>query len=486
MIYQLKYFPHKTKTIDIPDDHVTILIGKNGSGKSKILLSIKNAPSSTDSILLTGSYESIPDIQTVNISGSETEQTKNYTPLYTPSLVAANPELLKIFQFYFKTLFNLDIKVENNAIKTGDFKLNDDADGLKSIFNLTYYILSQHKTLLLDEPERFFHPSLSELFLTLLSEVAKNYKKKIVITTHSQELMRFDLSNVVIYRVNNDPSSIFNLQTWINDISVPEYTDTKSKQAFKDWFFFHSDVVFAKYAILVEGFSDQITLNSLKQKLSFEYRLEDLVIKSVASSHHEAGGKTRMHKMQTFLNTLLPTYSLADKDIIGTLLTNWYAWSNTDPEPKVIGDAKLAKLFILSKAELEDYYFIDPSYDYCQSIAQAKANKIAASYEQARIILTKPYKEIETQYSEIVNFFKIIINYSDSIDSPLKQLAKDYVIDKHLKGENKSTHLRERVDGSKIKVGFNFTPSSKEFEISIASLEKIKRASDEIDTQLNT
>lgn len=114
--------------------------------------------------MLKGNYENVRNIETINLESTEREQENNQNPINVASIVGANPELLSIFKFYFKSLFDIELTVSNSQFKTGDYAINQEADGFKSLFNLIYYLISPHKFIVLDEPERFFHPSLSTIF----------------------------------------------------------------------------------------------------------------------------------------------------------------------------------------------------------------------------------------------------------------------------------------------------------------------------------
>ncbi|MEK0336882.1 MAG: AAA family ATPase [Nitrosopumilus sp.] len=476
--------PQNGLEITIPENSVTVLVGKNGAGKTKILESIKSQKGQ-NVVLLKGNYENVRNIETINLESTEREQENNQNPINVASIVGANPELLSIFKFYFKSLFDIELTVSNSQFKTGDYAINQEADGFKSLFNLIYYLISPHKFIVLDEPERFFHPSLSTIFINIVSEITKNYEKRIVISTHSPGLMRFDLDNLVIYRISKDPAEITNIREWTNSVKSDDYPQPKHKNTFLDWFYFHSDLVFSSSILLVEGVSDQIILNALKQQISFEYRLESVSIKHVASSYHESGGKSRLHKFQSFLSTLLPTYCLADNDVIGDTINKWYAYDDSKSNSEHIEESKKYNLFILPKGNIEDYYFVNPSYEYCKTVVIAKANKVSASYEQARIISKKTVEELEVQFEDIINYFKLIIETETGIDEILKDLAKEYLIEKHLKGKDSSTHITDAEDNDNYLIGFKFASSTKMYKYPKKDLNQLKELGIAIEEKLN-
>jgi predicted ATP-dependent endonuclease of OLD family len=463
--------PHYGKSITINENSVTILVGKNSSGKSRILRSIKNQNQS--SVLLSNNYENIQEINTINPTHAKQQQVENYSPVQVSSIIAADPVLTKIFAYFFKTLFDIDLQIDGSRFKAGKHFIDSEADGLKSLFNLIYYLVSSHKLILMDEPERFLHPTMRHVFINMLSEVAKNYQKTIVISSHSNISVRYDLDNVFIFQVQKNPSKLTDIKEWLINLKDAKYTYKKDQQAFLDWFHYHTDILFSKNICLVEGISDQIVLNAIKNKLSFHFNLENININHVASSHHETGGKTRLHKFQTFLSQLSEAFVIADKDILSRDILKWYTPSSTDTDQIKIEEAKKYKLHILPKGEIEDYYFIDINYDICSTITNAKANKVSAAYEQASIIYSKSYEEVLGQFKDIVDILNNYSNYSGNFDI-LKSVAKDYIIEKYVKGTVASEHLTDRIIETEVEVEFKFASSAKKYKYPLTDFQMLK------------
>jgi len=483
MEFKIINAPQKDKSINLHESGVTVLIGRNGSGKSKILNGIKSGKGE-HVVFLRGNYENVENIETISLTNVEANQRREGVPVGVSSIVASDPHLLKIFQFFFKSLFNKELKIEGNRFKVNDYFLNEDADGYKAIFNIIYYLISPHKFILLDEPERFFHPSLSTIFLNMLSEIAKNYQKTIVISTHSSQLIRFDLPNVYMYRVSNDPPKLDNISDWIMNSSTDKYNTPKQKEIFLDWFYYHSDLIFSSVLILVEGVSDQIVMSALKQRLSIENKFETIVIKYVASSHHEDGGKSRLHKMQKHCESLLPTYSISDSDILKDEISRWCDCVANEHKDESIRKATENNLFILSKGTIEDYYFCDEDSVFCKNIKEAKKNKIPAAYEQSRLILTKPLHEIEQRFEEVIGFLKVSSQTKTDEDVILKSLAKEYLVDKHLKKNISFPHISDEEDEANFKIKFNFTSSTHGYEYPKQSLQDLMKIGNDLDTKL--
>lgn len=482
MILTLNDGPHTGQTITIKDNSVTILVGKNSAGKSRILRSIKNHKNNS-AVLLSNNYENVQEINTINPAQAKQDQVNEQRPIQVSSIIAADPVLTKIFTYFFKTLFDIDLKIEGSRFKAGAHFIDTEADGLKSLFNLIYYLVSSHKLILLDEPERFLHPSMRNVFINMLSEVAKNYQKTIVLSSHSSLSVRYDLDNVFIFQVQKNPSKLIDIKNWISTLTHATYTSNRDQQAFVDWFYYHTDTLFSKSVCLVEGVSDQIVLDALKNKLSFQYSLENISINHVASSHHETGGKGRLHKFQSFLSQLCDTFVIADKDIISTDLTKWYTPSLTDTEPMKISTAATHKLHVLPKGELEDYYFTDTSYDFCSSIARSKANKVSAAYEQASIIYKKSHLDVINQYKDIIDIFQVYANSSGNSDI-LKAVAKDYIVEKYVKGSTPSEHLTDTANATDVEVEFKFASSAKKFKYPLVELNKLKEIGTQLDNDL--
>jgi len=484
--------PHENLSFDFKENSVSVLIGKNGSGKSKILQSIKSATGGSDGpigqpkegqfLLLKGNFENIQEIQTINPTTAKTQQVRDESPSQVTSLIAADPILVKIFSYFFKALFDIDLTIKGANFQSGAFDLGQEAEGLRSLFNLLYYLISPHKYIHLDEPERFLHPSMRGLFISILSEIANNYEKTIILSSHSHLSVRYDLDNVYVLQVQKDPPNIIDIKAWRSSLTSTMYTQPKDKSQFINWFQYHTNVLFSKNACLVEGLSDQVILEALKNKFCLQYGLENISINHVGASNHESGGKGRLHKYQHFLNQLCPTFIIADEDIIGTDLTKWFTPTGTSTSDKIL-EAKNHNLHILSRGEIEDYYFIDPSFDYCTDVATAKANKISAAYEQAKIIYSKTAKEVDSQFEEVI---KILAQYSPNAGTEhlLKSIAKEFIVDKYAKGITTSDHIKETIVQNETEISFKFTSSAKVYKIPSAEIDKMKIASSDIDKHI--
>lgn len=466
--------PHKGKEIMIHDNSVHILVGKNGAGKSQMLGALINKMS--DAVHLNREFEAVSGISNVvNMGELENEQKKTRNPHQVSSIVAGEPYLRTISELFFQILFDAKLDLDKNNFKIGDFPLSANADGFKSIFNLIYYLISPHKTILMDEPERFLHPSLRSLFISLLSVIAAKYEKKFIIATHSPSLMRFDLDNVFIYQLHNSPSKneILDLKSWIENLSETNTDERRNKRVFKDWFYYHSDIVFSGKVVLLEGVSDQIILEALRQKLSYNLNAEDLCFKFVACSRHEAGGKSRLHKIHKILNDLVPTTCIADKDIITNGINSWFTPSQNDTDIQVIKKAERNKLYILPRGEIEDYYYIDSGYNYCSSIVNAKRKKIAAAYEQAQIIAQKELSIVSKQFKDVFDILYKIAPQPADIKQYLITIAHNHIMDVFGKNHPHSSHfnIKELAD-DKVEISFNFIDLKKPIKTSKEFLSK--------------
>lgn len=483
MEIKINHPPHHGQTIDIQNNSVTILVGKNAAGKTIILQAIKDQLNQ-EAVLLRTNYENVEGITTINRNAIDRQQIDSTVPNQVASIVAADPELHVIFQFFFKALFESELKIESGQFHSSETNLALEGDGMKSLFNLIYYLISPHKYILLDEPERFLHPSMRGIFISMLSEVARNYEKTIVLSSHSNLSIRFDLDNVEVIHVQKNPSKLTSIKEWVENLSVSEYNDPKQIHQFKDWFYYHTNILFCKNVILVEGVSDQIVLESLRSKLSFQYGLENISINHVASSHHESGGKGRLHKIQSFLSGLLSTIVVADKDVIsGSELKKWYSPINGEAEASVINHCESNGLFILPKGEIEDYYFLDPLSEFCTDSTTAKKNKIPAAYEQASMLYRKTSEEIVTQFSDVISIFEKN-STNISAEELLRPIAKKHLVKKYVEGEPDSSHVVSIETQEGAEITFKFTDSAKKFKYSKESLDKLKSTGQDIDSEL--
>ena len=479
--------PHQSKKIEIHDNSVHILVGKNGSGKSQLLMSLNKQLK--DSIHLTAGFEGVSGVETVvNYDRLKRDQLESKSPHHVSSFVASDTTIRTIIEYYFQLLFGIKLDYVEGNFKTGNFPLSSDADGFKSIFNLIYYMVSPNKIVLLDEPERFLHPSLRPLFMSVLSVIATNYKKKFIIATHSPSLMRFDLDNVYSYQLRRNPDEIFALKHWLENLPGDTSTERENKQSFQNWFYYHSDIVFSSRVILLEGISDQIIMEALRQKLSYDLKIEDVCFKFIAQSTHESGGKTRLHKIQKLLESLVPTVCIADKDIITDGLEKWFTPLSGTNESQKIVMAKNHGLYILPVGELEDYYFTGSQYIYCKDIATARGNKIPAAYEQAQIIASTELSDIKTQYHDIFNILCDIAPQPADLKKYLISIAYNHFINVHVKKYPTTEHIQDKVTGNNVEILLNFMEKKEPIKISKKDLtdldELIKKISGNIESKL--
>lgn len=483
MEININHGPFTGHKINLKEDSVTILIGKNGTGKTKILNSLKSQ-FGNDAVLLQNNYESVSVINSINLSSVINELAGNHSPIHVASIVANDKNLFEIFRYFFKVLFNSELKIKDNTFFVGEFPINSDADGLRSMFNLIYYLISPFKIVLLDEPERFLHPTMRDAFIVLLSEIARNYEKKIIITSHSEKVIRYDLENVDIMLLQRDPDEIINVREWINKLDVSGYQGPNDKKAFVDWFYYHTNILFSDNVILVEGISDQIILNAIKNKFTFQYGLDSLTISHVASSHHETGGKSRLHKVDSFLSELVNVAVIADKDIINSDLKRWGVSINSTDENATIQAARKDCVYILSKGEIEDYYFCDTSFEYCKTPATAKANKVSAAFEQARIINSTDTSELIIQFAEIIEMMTDFCSSEDQTHI-LKNITRDFLDNKYIKKVTSEEHVFDKEKDGGTEVFFRFTSSAKSKTITPETLQQLKKAGELMNTELD-
>jgi predicted ATPase len=451
MQFTLTEGPQNGKQITVPLGQLCIIIGKNAAGKSRILNSIR--AQQREFLFLQGNYEAVQGISTVNLESLKGEQMRSTSPTGTASVVSADKDLLPIFQYFFKTLFNTDLTIDGSNFMVNGRILQEEADGVKAVFNLFYYLLSDHETLLLDEPERFFHPTMRSVFISILAEVAQQYNKRIIITSHSTDSIRFDLPNVIIYRASKD-GQIINIGDWLGSVT---YGNNAKRQQFQDWFKFHSRILFSESLCLVEGVSDEIVLSALKQKFALELGFENIAIEHVANSTHDGGGKSRLHKIQAYSILLNPTFVIADLDIIQEGIAPWFTLPAGEPVATTIQRAKGDHLHILSRGAIENYYLLDPASEFCQTVANALDKKVPAAYEQARMIGLAPAATVKANYQELLDILSAYASAQPG-NAMLRDLARSHVINKNTTGQL-NRHITETVAGTNISIQMKFNPS---------------------------
>lgn len=210
---------------------VTVLFGKNGSGKSVMLRAWRDmAPETTHYVTpeRTGEMDFQPQYlqQELTYTGRKDSSSKNYVPEYRRRIISR-------IQSYFLTRGNYrgegkapsspseieafinslvtDFMVELVAAKTPPYELSRSADGTiiggvdqlssgeAQLVTIALDVLTiaaiweieekPRRIILIDEPDAHIHPDLQVRFADFLFRVAERYSLQIAIATHSTSLL---------------------------------------------------------------------------------------------------------------------------------------------------------------------------------------------------------------------------------------------------------------------------------------------------------
>jgi len=152
--------------------------------------------------------------------------------------------------------------------KTGsdkEYSVAVEASGLVNVISILAALFDEAiEVLLIDEPEVSLHPQLQSYLLREMKNASVKYKKTIIISTHSAEMIDLhsaeDLCNFVFFRDKEFPKQIH-----------PDTPELKGKQL-KDFLLrmslIYNEGFFAKKILLIEGSSDMILCRYLSNRLN--------------------------------------------------------------------------------------------------------------------------------------------------------------------------------------------------------------------------
>jgi hypothetical protein len=321
-------------------DPITFLVGPNGTGKTQFAESIRHQ--------LTQSGVKTRYLNAERLTGLEKQQYSyfaNGSPLERGldiarfdnfksygreyGLAADAWIILKekldvrlrieavLSQFFERTLrlneeggfLNPKLQLQGSEGEYG-FK-SGESHGLKELISILAFIYDdEYSCLILDEPELHLHPQYQSF---LLSEIKKAYgnpidnpdKKAFVIITHSPYFIDInntdDLKNLLIFQPKKKPQWISELDT--DDLhrinKVLPRLNTHHKQFF-----------FATKPIFVEGYTDQILINTIQDK-----RKQGIGARGI--SIIDVGGKNEVDAFYRLARKLnLESRAIVDYDVI--------------------------------------------------------------------------------------------------------------------------------------------------------------------------
>lgn len=145
-----------------------------------------------------------------------------------------------------------------------EYSVAVEARGLVNVISILAALFDKDvEVLLIDEPEVSLHPQLQSYLLREMKKAAREYKKTIIISTHSTEMISLsnisDMSNLVFFSDKKLPVQV--------SPTAPELENRKLKDFVMRMGQIYKAGFFAKKILLIEGASDLIISKCLLQKL---------------------------------------------------------------------------------------------------------------------------------------------------------------------------------------------------------------------------
>ena len=145
-----------------------------------------------------------------------------------------------------------------------EYSVAVEASGLVNVISILAALFDKDvEVLLIDEPEVSLHPQLQSYLLREMKKAAREYKKTIIISTHSTEMISLsnisDRSNLVFFSDKKLPVQV--------SPTAPELENRKLKDFVMRMGQIYKAGFFAKKILLIEGASDLIISKCLLQKL---------------------------------------------------------------------------------------------------------------------------------------------------------------------------------------------------------------------------
>jgi putative ATP-dependent endonuclease of OLD family len=163
-------------------------------------------------------------------------------------------------------------------------------------------------TLVIEEPEMYLHPQAQRYFFRLLCELTENRQCQVIYSTHSPifaDVNRYDELRLVRKDIKQQAQVCFVSENQKTDLS-------KARDDFKIGGRFDSsknEVLFAKRALLVEGYGDRIAALIVAEKLGIDFDAEGISV-------IDCGGKSGIGLVMLVCKALeIPYVVLHDEDI---------------------------------------------------------------------------------------------------------------------------------------------------------------------------
>ena len=416
---------------------VFVFIGANGSGKSKLMDQIKAHRTQQTKIISDG-INSVPPINTIDEENVKQNSWGNKAADNVTSLINSNDTVRQVIFFWFKKLFGKEINKRGNQywiVEDGnEFQLNADGDGYKTFFNLVYYLTTpDYKYLIFDEPERFLHPNLQISLFNMIKKLSRDYEKQVFITTHSSHFIDFLSDGIEVFLLSKPKKEIFNLTEKIN---------SSSDKSFTTWIHYNKHILFSKTIVLLEGYTDQIFLNQLLQKLNHSIFGRNISFISVAVEK-ENGGKSKITKFQKIISDFFVCWSLFDLDLLlnsgrelceyldKTDVAKFGTWRNsktTDDLSNSLAEKEMKEIFEKLKAERVLILKKGVIEKYCKRVGATEKLKDKL-YEEVDYLNSLTLDSVESEYKDLIGTISDLDGFNFNEDDDLSNLVFRLIMD---------------------------------------------------------
>lgn len=161
---------------------------------------------------------------------------------------------------------NLKVFFEKTASQK-EYSVAAEASGLVNLISILAALFDEStEVLLIDEPEVSLHPQLQSYLLREIKAAVEKYRKTIIISTHSAEMIGLsnptDLCNYVFFQEDG------NLPIQVSP-DAPELQGEKLKEFLLRMGVIYKEAFFAKKVFLIEGSSDLILCHYLSNRFHF-------------------------------------------------------------------------------------------------------------------------------------------------------------------------------------------------------------------------
>lgn len=255
-------------------------------------------------------------------------------------------------------------------------------------------------TIVIEEPEMYLHPQAQRYFYRLLCEMAENGQCQVIYSTHSPifaDVNRFEAVRVV-RRTGGQTSVAFVQDQQRGDLKT-------ARENFKLGNRFdaaRNEVLFARRALLVEGFGDRIAAHMAAEKLGVDLDAEGLAVA-------DCGGKAGIELVARVCRALeIPFVVLHDEDV-------WPIENIADPakrkkqEKKNQDEQRMNQRIRVAVGHNDAVFVISPSLEAALDIsrdARDKPRKIAQAMGQVDINNPSP------QLAPLVDAVRVLANAS--------------------------------------------------------------------------